>query len=328
MSEKKPAGKKTSPKQKPKKPSLAATKSPSPAATYSGFVAIIGAPNAGKSTLLNQLIGQKVSIVSPKAQTTRMRTLGILTEGAAQINFIDTPGIFTAKRRLDRAMVQTAWASLEDADATMLLIDAARASSDENETVIAALKKRGQKIILALNKVDMVAKDKLLPLAARLNDLGIFSDIFMISALSGDGVEGLKNHLITLMPPSPWYYDEDQITDVPTQVMAAEITREQLFLQLQQELPYAAAVVPDSLEEKRDGSVIIRQTILVARDGHRSIILGKGGAHIKRIGERARKQLAQLFDRKVHLFLDVKTDEKWQDRPDFYKTFGLEFGKK
>jgi len=319
-------------KKKTKKPALSQSikkKAEVTPKTRAGFVAILGAPNAGKSTLLNQIIGQKVSIVSPKPQTTRIRTLGIMTEGDVQISFIDTPGIFSPKSRLDRAMVQAAWNSLGDADALILLVDAsARKESEKIAAIVEELKKRKQSVILALNKVDAIEPGKLLPLAAQMNEAGIFSDIFMISALKGDGVDDLKEHLKKRMPASPWFYDEDQVSDLPSQVMASEMTREQIYRQLQQELPYAAAVLPESLEEKRDGSVVIRQIIVVARDNHRAIILGKGGARIKTIGEKARADISRLFDRKVHLFLEVKTDEKWQERPDFYRTFGLEYGKK
>lgn len=296
--------------------------------TRAGFVAILGAPNAGKSTLLNRLVGQKVSIVTPKAQTTRIRTLGIMTEDPVQISFIDTPGIFSPKSRLDRAMVQAAWKSLDDADATLLLVDAsARKENEQIDSLIGELKKRDASIILVLNKVDAMPLSKLLPLAAKLNETGVFSDTFMISALTGDGVDDLKEQLKKRMPESPWFYEEDRLSDLPSQVMAAEMTREQLTLQLQQELPYAAAVLPESLEEKRDGSVVIRQIIIVARENHRPIVLGKGGARIKSIGEKARVNISRLFDRKVHLFLEVKVDEKWQDRRAFYEAFGLEFGK-
>jgi GTP-binding protein Era len=297
--------------------------------TRAGFVAILGAPNAGKSTLLNHLVGQKVSIVSPKAQTTRMKTLGIMTEDDVQIGFIDTPGIFAPKRRLDRAMVQAAWNSLQDADAIVLIVDAAARGENENiESIIEELKNRKLSVILALNKVDAMPAARLLPQAKKYDETGVFTNIFMISALKGDGVEDLKNHLKKAMPESPWFYGEDQVSDLPSQILAAEMTREQLYFQLQQELPYAAAVIPESLEEKRDGSVIIRQIIVVARESHRPIVLGKGGARIKAIGEKARVGLSRLFDRKVHLFLEVKVDEKWQDSPGYYKTFGLEFGKK
>jgi GTP-binding protein Era len=297
--------------------------------TRAGFVAILGAPNAGKSTLLNRLIGQKVSIVSPKAQTTRIRTLGIMTEGDVQIGFIDTPGIFAAKRRLDQAMVKAAWNSLEDADAIVLIADAAqRGENEKTRAIVEEFKKRKLSVILALNKVDAIAPAKLLPQIAAFNETGVFSEIFMISALKGDGVADLKNILKKAMPESPWYFAEDQISDLPSAILASEMTREQLYLQLQQELPYAAAVLPESLEEKSDGSMIIRQLIVVARESHRPIVLGKGGARIKAIGEKARAGLSRLFDRKVHLFLEVKVDEKWQDRPEFYRTFGLDFGKK
>jgi GTP-binding protein Era len=330
MTEKKSPAKKTAkPKTAtPKASRPAATKAPKPAKkTFAGFVAILGAPNAGKSTLLNNLIGQKVSIVSPKAQTTRIRTLGIMSEDAHQISFIDTPGIFAAKSRLDKAMVKAAWHSLSDADAVMLLVDASKRIDETLEAIIAELKKKQQKVILALNKVDTIDRDRLLPLAQQLNDTGNFSDIFMISALKGDGVEDLKKHLKQRMPESPWFYGEDQVSDLPSQILAAEMTREQLYRQLQQELPYAAAVLPESLEEKRDGSVVVRQIIVVTREGHRAIVLGNKGSRIKSIGEKARHDLARMFDRKVHLFLEVKVDEKWQDRPAFYRTFGLEFGK-
>ena len=317
-------GKKKTAHAKPAAPKIA-----KPKKTYAGFVAILGAPNAGKSTLLNRMIGQKVSIVSPKAQTTRIRTLGILSEDPVQISFIDTPGIFAAKNRLDRAMVQAAWSSLGDADAIVLLVDAtARKANEGLAAIIDELKKRKKSVILALNKVDDLPHAELLPLASRLNESGIFSDIFMISALTGDGVQDLTAHLKKKMPESPWYYDEDQISDLPSQVLAAEMTREQLYRQLQQELPYAAAGLPESLEEKRDGSAVIRQIIVVAREGHKAIILGKDGSRIKMIGEKARADIGKLFDRKIHLFLEVKVDERWQDRPDFYATFGLEFGKK
>jgi len=297
--------------------------------TRSGFVAILGAPNAGKSTLVNKFVGQKVSIVTPKAQTTRIRTLGIMTEGDVQISFIDTPGIFAPKSRLDRAMVQAAWNSLEDADAIVLIVDAAaRKENEKTPAIIDELKKRKKSVILALNKVDDIVPGKLLPQAAALNETGLFSDIFMISALTGDGVADLKEHLKGLMPESPFYYSEDQVSDLPSQILAAEITREQLFFQLQQELPYAATVLPVSLEEKRDGSIVIHQTIVVEREGHKPIVLGKGGSRIKAIGEKARREITKVFERKAHLFLEVKVDEKWQEHPEFYSAFGLDFGKK
>jgi len=296
--------------------------------TKAGYVVLLGAPNAGKSTLMNRLIGQKISIVSPKAQTTRIRVLGILTEGETQICFIDTPGIFEPKRRLDRAMVAAAWNSLSDADAIVVLVDAAsKKEGPQTDALIQELERRGKKAILALNKVDNVAPPALLPLAKKLDETGAFSDVFMISALTGDGVDALKDSLKHKMPQGPWLFNEDQVSDLPTQILAAETTREQLYRQLHQEMPYAAAVLPESLEEKRDGSVVIRQRIVVARDNQRAIVLGKGGARIKSIGEAARADIARLLERKVHLFLTVKADPKWQDRPDFYHLFGLDFGK-
>ncbi len=316
-------------KKSEKKMSKTSSSSARSSSTHAGFVAILGAPNAGKSTLLNRYIGQKVSIVSPKAQTTRIRTLGIMSEGDTQISFIDTPGIFAATSRLDKAMVQAAWSSLADADVLMLMIDASNRKENERITVIIdELKRREQSVILVMNKTDDIHRDYLLPMVAKLHETGLFSDVFMISALTGDGTDDLKKFLVNKMPESPWFYTEDQISDLPSQILAAELTREQIYMQLQQELPYAAAVLPASLEEKRDGSVVIRQTIVVSRENHRSIFLGKGGSRIKSIGEKARADISRLFDRKVHLFLEVKLDEKWQDRPDFYRTFGLDYGKK
>ncbi|MGE3622982.1 MAG: GTPase Era [Bdellovibrionales bacterium] len=294
-------------------------------ATHAGFVAIVGAPNAGKSTLLNRLVGQKVSIVSPKPQTTRMRVLGVLTEDQTQVAFIDTPGIFTPKRRLDRAMVQAAWQSLEGADVIVLLVDAGAKDLAMTEDILAALAEKKQRVTLALNKTDSIKVSALLPITAKLNENGIITDTFMISALTGDGVDELKTHLKNRMKKGPWFFPEDQLSDLPQRLLAAEATREQLYRQLQQELPYAATVVPDTWETKKDGSAVIRQTIIVARESHRPIVLGKGGARIKEIGQRARKDIEALLGHKVHLFLEVKVDEKWQDRPEFYKSVGLEF---
>jgi len=295
------------------------------AATRAGFVAILGAPNAGKSTLLNRLVGQKISIVSPKPQTTRMKTLGVLTEGNTQMAFIDTPGIFAPRRRLDEAMVNVAWQSLADADAVVLLVDAgARQPDEKTDAVVEALKEKQRRVILALNKIDAVDKAKLLPIAQRLNEAGVFSDIFMLSALDGDGVADLKAHLARLMPKAPWFFEEDQLSDLPARLIAAEATREQLFRQLQQELPYGVAVLPESWEEKKDGSAVIRQSIVVARASHKPIVLGAGGARIKSIGQAARLEIEKMLGIKAHLFLEVKIDEKWQDRPEFYRMFGLE----
>ncbi len=295
--------------------------------THAGFAALLGAPNAGKSTLLNQLVGEKLSIVSPKAQTTRMRVLGLLTEGDTQIGLIDTPGIFEPKGRMDKAMVQAAWHSLEDADAILLLVDAATRQPDaRTDAIIATLQKQKRRVTLVFNKIDKVKATKLLPMTDRLNETGVFDEIFMVSALTGDGVAELKQHLRGKMPKGPWMFPEDQLTDLTERLLAAEITREQIFRQLHEELPYAATVRPDSWEEKRDGSVIIRQTILVNRPNHRAIVLGKNGAQIKALGAAARQELAESLGHPVHLFLEVKVDENWQDKPDFYHLFGLEPG--
>jgi GTP-binding protein Era len=299
------------------------------AATRAGYVALLGAPNAGKSTLLNRLVGQKISITSPKPQTTRMRVTGIWNShdknDPVQIIFVDTPGIFEPKRRLDRAMVQAAWQAIEDADVLLLLIDADTRRGAKIDAIIGELRRRKKRITLALNKIDKVARAKLLPLAAELSDTGIVEDVFMISALSGDGVEDLRRHLAGKMPEGPWFFGEDQLSDLPSQLLVAEITREQLYRQLQQELPYAATVVPESWENKKDGSAVIRQTILVARKAHRPIVLGKGGARIKSIGAAARKDIAKFLGCPAHLFLEVKCDETWQERPELYRLFGLEF---
>lgn len=306
-------------------PKPAIVKAPPAVTTRAGFAAILGAPNAGKSTLLNRMVGQKISITSPKPQTTRMKISGVVTEGDAQIVVMDTPGIFQPKRRLDRAMVQSAWASLEDADAIVLVVDAGVKPNEKLESIIAELRRRNCRVILALNKIDTVARAKLLPLAQTLHDSAIIDDVFMISAKSGDGVADLKKHLASKMPAGPWFFDEDTLSDMPSQVLAAEITREQLYRQLQQELPYAATVTPEAWENRPDGSVLIRQTIVVSRKAHRPIVLGAKGARIKAIGEAARKDIAKFLDQPVHLFLEVKCDENWLDRPAFYKMFGLEF---
>ncbi len=325
MADKKP--KKTAKTKKAAKP-VKAPKTEKPVRqTYAGFAAIIGAPNAGKSTLLNRLIGQKISIVSPKAQTTRMRIVGVMNEADTQIGLVDTPGIFAPKRRLDRSMVHAAWQAIEHTDAIVLLIDARTKLDDLILDIIDELKKRKCRVTLVLNKIDTINLDKLLPLTEKLNATGIVDDVFMISALTGDGVADLKKHLVSKMPKGPWLFDEDQLSDLSSTLLAAEITREQLYRQLQQELPYAATVVPESWENKKDGSSVIRQTILVARANHRPIVLGAGGARIKSISQSARKEIEKFTGHKVHLFLEVKTDEKWQDRPEFYQMLGLEFAK-
>lgn len=300
-----------------------------PKAQHAGFVALLGAPNAGKSTLLNQLVGRKLAIVSPRPQTTRLCLKGVLTEGDTQIAFIDTPGVFAPQRRLDRAMVRAAWQAQDDADALVFVIDAARqggAAGRETEAIFETLRERGLKVIVALNKIDaMRNKSALLPLAEKINATGVASEIFMISAQSGDGVDDLKASLMRRMPEGAWFFPEDQLSDLPERLLAAETTREQAFLQLDQELPYGIAVLPETWETKKDGSAVIHQTILVARESHRPMVLGKDGARIKAIGEAARHELEAILGHRVHLFLDVKHDKNWQDRPDYYRLFGLEF---
>ena len=295
-----------------------------------GFVAIVGAPNVGKSTLLNRLVGTKVSIVSPKVQTTRSRILGICIEGPAQVIFIDTPGIFKPRRRLDRAMVAAAWGGARDADDILLLVDAnlvvsRRGLDGDTRTIIKRLKKSERKVTLAINKVDLVAKPKLLEMAAELDATGVFPDIFMISAEKGDGVPDLMAFLSARVPAGPWLFPEDQISDMPGRLTAAEITREKLYLQLHQELPYAAAVETEDWKEQDDGSVRIEQIIYVERPTQKAIVLGKGGARIKALGQAAREELEQIFERRVHLFLFVKVREKWGDDPERYRDLGLEF---
>ncbi len=290
-----------------------------------GYVALVGAPNAGKSTLLNQLVGAKVSIVSPKVQTTRSRVLGIAIEGAAQIIFVDTPGIFAPRRRLERAMVAAAWAGAEDADLIILLVDAEHGVGGDTQRIIDGLKKAKRRAALALNKVDLVARETLLPLAARLSKAGLFDPVFMISSLTGDGVADLKKYLADALPPGPWLFPEDQLTDLPQRLLAAEITREQIFLQLHQELPYATFVETDSWEELGDGSAKISQTIHVQRDSQKAIVLGKGGQRIKKIGALARAELERMLDRRIHLFLFVRVTENWTEDRDRYRTMGLEF---
>ncbi len=293
--------------------------------TRAGFVAILGAPNAGKSTLLNRLLGEKLSIVTRKAQTTRIRVLGLLTEGTTQIGLIDTPGLFRPKDRLDKAMVRAAWDSLEGADLVLFLLDAAARPDEEKlGDVLSVLEKRKVRAVLALNKTDRVKPEKLLPLAQKMDQTGLFDRIFMISALTGDGVAALKEYLLSHMPPGPWPYPEDQLTDLPERLLAAEITREQILLQLHDELPYGATVLPEAWEEKRDGSAAIRQTIVVSKPAHRAMVLGKGGSRIKEIGRAARAEMAAQLGRPVHLFLDVKADGKWKEKPEYYSLFGLE----
>lgn len=296
------------------------------AATRCGFVALIGAPNAGKSTLLNTLVGTKVAIVSPKVQTTRSRVLGILTEGTTQIVFVDTPGIFKPRRRLDRAMVAAAWAGAAEGDLVLLLVDSSlKGVREETRGIVEKLAQTQRKAILILNKIDAVRHEVLLTLAADLNASGVFSDTFMISALTGSGVDDLRRHLAGHLPEGPWLFPEDQVSDMPMRLLAAEITREKLFLRLQQELPYAVAVETEDWEEQEDGSVRISQIIYVQRDGQKAIVLGRGGQMIKAIGTAARLELEEITEQRVHLSLFVKVRENWLDDPARYSVWGLDY---
>jgi GTP-binding protein Era len=295
------------------------------AQTRCGFVALIGAPNAGKSTLLNALVGSKVSIVSRKVQTTRALLRGIAIEGVAQIIFVDTPGIFAPRRRLDRAMVTSAWGGAGDADVVALLVDARKGIDDEVEAILSGLYKLKAPVILILNKVDTVERSTLLKLTADLNARFAFRETFMISALTGDGVPHLKTQLAAMMPEGPWLYPEDQVSDAPLRLLAAEITREKLFERLHDELPYQSTVETDSWKELPDGSARIEQTIYVAREGQKKIVLGEGGRTIKAIGQAARKDIAEAAEQKVHLFLFVKVRPDWADDPERYREIGLEF---
>jgi len=299
---------------------------PGTAPTRCGFVALVGAPNAGKSTLMNRLMGTKVSIVTPKVQTTRARVVGVLIHGAAQLVFVDTPGIFAPKRRLERAMVAAAWTGATDADVVLLLIDAERGLDDDARLIIDGLKKEKRKAVVAINKVDAVKREGLLALAAALDAQGLFGEIFMISALTGDGVDDMLPKLAAMLPEGPWLYPEDQLSDMNDRLFAAEITREKLFLDLHQEIPYSLTVETDNWEERDDGSVRIDQTIYVEKPGQRAIVLGKGGQMIKRVGAAARAELEALLERRVHLFLFVKVREHWRDEPARYRAMGLEFG--
>lgn len=293
--------------------------------TRSGFVALIGAPNAGKSTLVNRLVGAKVSIVSHKVQTTRAIVRGIATVDRTQIVFVDTPGIFSPRRRLDRAMVTTAWGGAKDADIVLVLIDAERGLVGDAAKLIDALDQVHHPKILILNKVDQVKRESLLALTAEANSKAEFERTFMISALDGSGVDDLATFLAERLPEGPWYYPEDQISDLPMRQLAAEVTREKLYLRLHQELPYSSHVETERWEEKKDGSVRIEQVIYVERDSQKKIVLGKGGDAIKSIGQAARKEISEILDQKVHLFLFVKVRENWGDDPERYREMGLEF---
>ena len=293
--------------------------------TRCGFAALIGAPNAGKSTLLNKLVGSKVSIVSRKVQTTRALVRGIAIEGATQIIYVDTPGLFSPKRRLDRAMVTQAWSGAGDADAVCLLIDARKGVDEENDAILQRLPDLRQPRILVLNKIDLIERSTLLELAAGLNARLPFAHTFMVSALTGDGLDDLKGQLAALMPPGPWLYPEDQISDAPLRMLAAEITREKIYERLHEELPYRSTVETNQWQQRPDGSVRIEQTILVERESQRKIVLGKGGQTIKAIGQLARKDIAEIAEAPVHLFLFVKVRENWADDPERYREMGLAF---
>ena len=297
-----------------------------PPPSRAGLVAILGAPNVGKSTLVNRLVGAKVTIVSPKVQTTRSRVRGVRAEGPSQLVLVDTPGIFqNTRRRLERAMVHAAWSGADDADIILLLVDATRGLDADTRRIRDGLKQSGRKVQVAINKIDQVAPEKLLPLAAALNDDASTDRIFMISALDGQGGEDLLVHLFALLPEGPWLYPEDQLSDISERLLAAEITREKLFLQLHQELPYSLTVETESWRELKDGSVRIEQVVFVARESHKAMVLGKGGRRIKSVSQDSCTELEELLQRRVHLFLFVKVREGWRDDPERYRDLGLEF---
>jgi GTP-binding protein Era len=293
--------------------------------TRCGFVALIGAPNAGKSTLINRLVGTKVSIVSRKVQTTRSIVRGIVMRGPAQIVFVDTPGIFSPKRRLDRAMVDTAWSGAHDADLVALLVDAKRGLDPETVAILAKLAEIRQPKILLINKIDTVKRDSLLVLADEANRIVSFDRIFMISALNGDGTGDFLDYLAVAVPSGPWLYPEDEVSDVPLRQLAAEVTREKLFDRLHQEIPYASTVETEKWTEQKDGSVRIEQVIFVERESQKKIVIGKGGETIKAISMASRKEIAELAEKPVHLFLFVKVRENWSDDPERYREMGIEF---
>ncbi|MFC4270598.1 GTPase Era [Sneathiella chungangensis] len=295
--------------------------------TRCGYVALVGAPNAGKSTLLNQLVGAKIAIVTPKVQTTRSRVTAIAIEGDSQIIFVDTPGIFKPSRRLEKAMVEAAWGGAADADRIVLIIDAAKGLTSDVKRIMDGLEKNGRRAHVILNKVDIIKRDKLLGLAQELSDRGIFDEIYMISALTGDGVAELRSALAQELPEGPWLYPEDQLAIAPMRQLAAEVTREKLFMRLNQELPYSLTVETESWEERKDGSVRIQQVVYVSRANHKPIVLGKGGQTIKKVGELARQELEEMLGCRVHLFLFIKVREKWLDDPERYREMGLDFPK-
>ena len=291
--------------------------------TRCGFVALVGAPNAGKSTLINRLVETKVSIVTPKAQTTRARVLGIVLRGQSQLIFMDTPGIHAARRRLERAMVDSAWRGVADTDHVALLVDASGGRQADVNAIVDRLGKLGRTATLVLNKIDLVRRTTLLELSADLNTAGLFSETFMISGLTGDGVEDLLQFLAQHASKSPWLYPKDQLSDMPQRLLAAEITREKLFLQLHQELPYSLTVETESWEERADGSVKIDQVVYVRRDSQKAIVLGSSGRRVKAVGEAARRELEEMMDRRVHLFLFVKVRENWVEDRERYMPWGL-----
>ena len=302
--------------------------------TRCGFIAVLGAPNSGKSTLVNAAVGQKVSIVTQKVQTTRMPVRGIAIKDNAQLIFVDTPGIFAPRRRLDRAMVKAAWGRAADADVVLAVVDAPEVSArpwslaaQDTERIVEGLKKANRRAALVLNKVDAMKREALLPLTEKLNDTSIFDRVFMISALKGDGIAELMSYCADAVPEGPFLYPPDQAADIPLRLLAAEITREKLYLRLHDELPYASAVVTESWKDQKDGSVRIDQTIFVERDGQKAIVIGKGGQTIKAIGEAARHELEQLLEKRVHLFLHSKVAESWGETPAHYQEWGLEFPK-
>ena len=290
-----------------------------------GFVAVIGPPNAGKSTLSNALVGQKVTIVTQKAQTTRMRLRAVVMHDDAQIILVDTPGIFDAKQRFDRAMVNEVWAGVKDADQVLVVLDAARTGGKEVELMLEGLAENKKKVSLVLNKIDTVPNESLLALVKELNERVAFEDTFLISALKGDGLERLKDTLAANMPQGPFLYPEDQAADVPSLLLASEVMREKLFLRLHQELPYALTVETDKWENKKDGSVRIEQTVFVRRDSQKAIVLGKGGRTMKEISSEARLELEDMFERRVHLFVFVKVRKNWQEDPERYRMLGLDY---
>jgi GTP-binding protein Era len=294
-------------------------------ASRAGFVAVIGAPNAGKSTLVNALVGQKVAIVSPKAQTTRSRLMGIAIAGQTQILLVDTPGIFAPRRRLDRAMVAAAWSGAQEADLILLVIDAAAGANAEVERIIASLQGRQHPLVIVLNKIDLISKPELLAMSADFTARLDPDQVFMISAAQGDGVPDLKQSLAEAMPEGPWLYPEDEVSDATDRMIAAELTREQVVNQLHQELPYATAIETETWEDRSDGSTEIRQQILVERDSQKAIVIGKGGRRLKTIGAAARAQISQHLGRPVHLFLHVKVNPRWDEDRGLYRDIGLEW---